>query len=121
LADMACLMGKVTGATITGIAADVHRYRATPPTIANTDGDPMCLITAAIAVAEGTIGKLVACPDFDLDIDEPDRGTWWGVLIPDGQREARMAEAKAQLRPRATRMSKRRRSAALDARCAAGP
>ena len=25
---------------ITRIAADVHRYRAAPPTIANTDGDP---------------------------------------------------------------------------------
>jgi hypothetical protein len=95
---MACLMGKVTGAMITGIAADVHRYRAAPPTIANTDGDPICPITSTIAVAEGTIGKLAACPDFDLDTDEPDRGTWWGALIPDGQREARMAEAKAQLR-----------------------
>jgi len=31
---------KVTGAMITRIAADVHRYRAMPPTIANTDGDP---------------------------------------------------------------------------------
>ncbi len=58
---------------ITCIAADVHRYRATPPAIANTDGNPMCLITATIAVAEGTIGKLAARPDFDLDTDEPDR------------------------------------------------
>lgn len=58
----------------------------------------MCLITATIAVAEGTIGKLAARPDLDLDTDEPDRGTWWGALIPDGQREAMMAEAKAQLR-----------------------
>jgi hypothetical protein len=107
-ADMACLMGKVTGAMITGIAADVHRYRATPPTIANTDGDPMCLITATIAVAEGTIGKLAARPDLDLDTDEPDRGTWWGALIPDGQREAMMAEGQGRsCGPRATRMSKR--------------
>jgi hypothetical protein len=61
---MACLMGKVTGAMITGIAADVHRNRATPPMIANTDGDPMCLITATIAVAEGTIGKLARASRF---------------------------------------------------------
>jgi len=83
---------------ITRIAADLHRYRATPPAIANTDGDPMCLITATIAVEEGTPGKLAARPDFDRDSDKPDRVTWWGALIPDGQREAMMAEAMAQLR-----------------------
>ena len=97
-AGMAGLIGKVAGAMITRIVADVHRYRATPPAIANTDGDPMCLITATIAVQEGTAGKLAARPDFDRDSDEPDRVTWWGALIPDGQREAMMAEAMAQLR-----------------------
>jgi hypothetical protein len=39
-AEMANLIAKVAGAMITRIAADVHRYRATPPVIANTDGDP---------------------------------------------------------------------------------
>jgi len=97
-AEMASLIGKVAGAMITRIVADVHRYRATPPVIANTDGDPMCLISAIIAVEEGTAGKLAARPDFDRDSDEPDRVTWWGALIPDGQREAMMAEAMAQLR-----------------------
>ena len=42
-AEMASLIGKIAGAMITCIAADVHRHRATPPTIANTDGDPMRL------------------------------------------------------------------------------
>ena len=97
-AEMASLVGKVTGAMITRIAADVHRYRATPPALANTDGDPMCLISATIAVEEGTVGKLAARPDFDRDSDEPDRVTWWGALIPNGQRETMMAEAMAQLR-----------------------
>jgi hypothetical protein len=97
-AEMASLIGKVAGAMITRIAADVHRYRATPPAIANTDGDPMCLISATIAVEESTSGKLAARPDFDRDSDEPDRVTWWGALIPDGQRETMMAEAMAQLR-----------------------
>ena len=97
-AAAASLIGKVTGALITRIAADVHRYRATPPAIANTDGDPTCLITATIAVQEGTAAKLAERPDFDLDTDEPDSVTWWGALIPDGQREAMMAEAMPQLR-----------------------
>ena len=74
-AEMASLMGKVAGAMITSIAADVHRYRATPSAIANTDGDPMCLISATIAVEDGTVGQLVARPDFDRDSDEPDRVT----------------------------------------------
>lgn len=97
-AAVAGLIGKVTGAMITGIAADVHRYRAAPPAMANTDGDPMCLISATIAVEDGTAAKLAARPDFGLDTDEPDQLTWWGALIPDGQREAMMAEAMAQLR-----------------------
>ena len=57
-AEMTGMMGKVAGAMITGIVADVHRYRATPPVIANTDGDPMCLISATIAVEEGTAGQV---------------------------------------------------------------
>lgn len=97
-AEMASLIGKVAGAMVTRIAAGVHRYRATPPTIANTDGDPICLISAEIAVEEGTVGELAACPDFDRDSNEPDRVTWWGTLIPDGQREAMTAEAMTQLR-----------------------
>ena len=97
-AAVTSLIGKVTGALITRIAADVHRYRATPPTIANTEGDPMCLITATIAVQDGVVGKLAARRDFDLDTDEPDRLTWWGAPIPDEQRKAMMAEAIAQLR-----------------------
>jgi hypothetical protein len=97
-AEVAKLTGKVTGAVLTQIAAEVHNYRATPPTITNTDGDPMCLITATIAVSDGTADRLAARPDFDFTSDEPDRITWWGALIPDGQREAMMAEAVAQLR-----------------------
>ncbi len=95
---IAKLMGRVTGALLTRIAADVHRYRATPPTICNTDGDPMCLITVTVAVGEGAAGRLAARPDFEFDSDEPDRITWWGALIPEGRREAMMAEAVAQLR-----------------------
>jgi hypothetical protein len=97
-AGVASLTGKVTGALMTRIAADVRRYRTVPPAIANTDDDPMCLISATIAVEEGTVGKLAARPDFGRDSDDPDQLTWWGALIPDGQREAMMAEAMAQLR-----------------------
>ena len=81
-AEIASLMGKVAGAMITRIVADVHRYRATPPAIANTDGDPRCLISATIAVEDGTVGQLIARPDFDRGIDEPDRVAWCGALIP---------------------------------------
>jgi hypothetical protein len=95
---IAKLMGRVTGALLTRITADVHRYRSTPPTMLNTDGDPMCLITATIAVGGGAADWLAARPDFEPDADEPERITWWGALIPDDQRETMMAEAAAQLR-----------------------
>ena len=52
-AEMASLIGKVAGAMVTRIAADVHRYRAKPPAISNTDGYPMCLISAEIAGGGG--------------------------------------------------------------------
>jgi hypothetical protein len=81
-AATASLIGKVTGALITRIVADVHRYQARPLAVANTDGDPMCLITAMIVVHEGMAAKLAERPDFDLDTGEPDRITWWGALIP---------------------------------------
>ena len=97
-AGVAALTGKVTGAVLTQIAAEVHDRRTAPPTFRNTDGDPMCLISATIAVAEGTAARLAARPDFEVASDEPDRITWWGALIPDGQRDAMMAEATAQLR-----------------------
>jgi hypothetical protein len=96
--EAADMMGKVTGALVTSIAVGVHQNRATPPAIANTDGDPMCLITATIAVGAGAAEKLAARRDFDVDADDPSRITWWGALIPEGQREAMMAEAVAQLR-----------------------
>ncbi len=96
--QIAALMGRMTGALLTRIVADVHRYRSTPPALCNTDGDPMCLITATIAVGDGTADRLAARPDFERDDAEPDRITWWGRLIPDGQRKAMMAEAVAQLR-----------------------
>ena len=95
---IAKLMGRVTSALLTRITADVHRYRSTPPTMLNTDGDPMCLITATIAVGTGAADRLAARPDFEPDADEPERITWWGALIADGQRETMMAEAAAQLR-----------------------
>jgi hypothetical protein len=97
-ADVAALTGKVAGAVLTQIAAEVHDRRTTAPALRNTDGDPMCLISATIAVGEGTAARLAARPDFEAASDEPDRITWWGALIPDGQREAMMAEATAQLR-----------------------
>ncbi len=97
-ADVAALTGKVTGAVLTQIAAEVHERRTTPPAIRNTDGDPMCLISATIAVGEGTAARLAARHDFEVSSDEPDRITWWGALIPDDQRDAMMAEAAAQLR-----------------------
>lgn len=97
-AEAANLMGKVTGALVTSIAVGAHQYRATPPTIANTDGDPMCLITATIAADAGVAEKLAARRDFEADAEDPSQITWWGALIPEGQRKAMMAEAVARLR-----------------------
>ena len=97
-AEMASLVGKVAGAMITRIAADVHRYRADAAGDRQHRRRPHVL-DQRDDCRGGRHGRQVAArPDFDRDSDEPDRVTWWGALIPDGQREAMMAEAMAQLR-----------------------
>ena len=120
-AEMVSLMGKVAGAMITGIAADVHRYRATPPAIANTDGDPMCLISATIAVEEGTSGKLAA-PRFRSRQRRAGPGHLVGRADPrwpaqgdDGRRHGAVA------RPGAPGCRGARRPSALGTGCAADP
>ncbi len=40
----------------------------------------------------------MARPDFERDADDQTRVTWYGLRIPDAQRAAMLAEARAQLR-----------------------
>lgn len=107
--DVTRFIGMVTAAVLARFAIEVHDHRVAPPALRNTDGDPMCLITARIAVRDAGAGngeagggeaiarRLADHPDFDRDPGEPARLSWLGLEIPESQRAAMLAEARAQL------------------------
>jgi hypothetical protein len=102
-------IGMITAAVLARIAVEVHDHRVAPPALSNTDGDPMCLITARITVRDAGNGggaagggeaiarRLAGHPDFDRDPGEPARLSWLGLEMPEGQRAAMLAEVRAQL------------------------
>jgi hypothetical protein len=94
------LISRVIGSLVPRLAAELQIARATPPTLRNTDGDPMDLIKAEVAVRDASrvVEQLTAHADFDADPEEPGKLTWLGREIPVAQRKAMLAEARAQLR-----------------------
>lgn len=94
------LIGQVTMTLMPRIAVEVHQHRSVPPTLTNTDGDPMCLIKAQIKVRDTAqaVTRLTARTDFEPDDNDPARVTWYGREIPESQRAAMLAEAMSQLR-----------------------
>jgi len=97
---MARLTSMVTASLLPRIAAELHENRTTSPAMTNTDGDPMCLIKARIAVRDGEVlaERLAGHRDFSADEDDPAALVWYGREVPVGQRDALLAEAVAQLR-----------------------
>jgi hypothetical protein len=98
--NVAQLISRVIGSLVPRLAAELQIARATPPTLTNTDGDPMDLIKAEVAVRDASrvVEQLTAHADFDADPEEPGKLTWLGHEIPVAQRKAMLAEARAQLR-----------------------
>jgi hypothetical protein len=95
----AALISTVTGALLPRLVAEVHASRATPPSLTNTDGDPLCMISARLAVrdAASVMARLAAHPDFEAQAEDASRLTWLGDEVPAAQRKAMLAEAVAQL------------------------
>ncbi len=95
---VASLLSTITWVLLPRILAELRDYRAAPPRLQNTDGEPMCLITARVRVTDpdALIEVLSSHPDFRSD-GERDELTWLGAPIPAGQREAMLAELRAQL------------------------
>ena len=95
----AALIGTVTGALLPRLVAEVHASRAAPPSLTNTDGDPLCMISARVAVrdAANVMARLAAHPDFEAHAEGAGRLTWLGHEVPAAQRKAMLAEAVAQL------------------------
>lgn len=121
--DATRFIGMMTGALLARFAIEVHHHRMAAPALHNTDGDPMCLITARIelggqesdgaeaagsklpgdrtggggAGGEAIASRLADHPDFDRDPDDPAQLSWLGLEMPESQRATMLAEVKAQL------------------------
>ena len=80
---VASLLSTITWVLLPRILAELRDYRAAPPRLQNTDGEPMCLITARVRVADpdALIEVLSSHPDFRSD-GERDELTWLGEPIP---------------------------------------
>lgn len=95
---VASLLSTITGVLLPRILAELRGYRAAAPRLRNTDGEPMCLITAQVRVADpdSLVGHLAHHPDFRTD-DEHQQMSWLGKPVPPAQRESMLAELRAQL------------------------
>jgi hypothetical protein len=96
---VAALISTVTGVMLSRLVGEVHASRARPPSLQNTDGDPLCMIKARVAVrdAADVMARLAAHPDFDAQPEDASQLTWLGHEVPAAQRKAMLAEAVAQL------------------------
>lgn len=87
------LMNYVACSLLPRLTADLHDYRTTPPAMLNSDGDPMKVINARIAVRDAATlaGRLADHADFRRDEDDPAKLVWLGKLIPEDQRAVMLA------------------------------
>lgn len=99
--EVARLYSLTVAALLPRVAVEVHDRRGAPPELHNTDDDPMCLVTAHIAVDDDATmltDRLAAHPDFDRDPSDPASFTWLGAEIPADQAAGMLAELRQQLR-----------------------
>ena len=104
---------------VTRLASRVWWKRAVPLRLTNTDGDPMLLIDATIAVGGDLTGRLLSRPDFAKEEDGEDgQIVWWGervdLLASDDEAErwvlGRVTPGEGQIR---VRVNSQRRLARL--------
>lgn len=80
--EFAEFASEIIAGQIAWLASQVWRKRATPLRLENTDGDPMLLIDATIAVVGDVTRLLLARPDF-VEEEDGDEGeiVWWGERV----------------------------------------
>jgi hypothetical protein len=82
VAELADFASMVTATLITTLVSQVWRKRAKPIALTNTDGDPMLIIDATIAVSGDVTRLLLRHSDFVADDDGEDgQFVWWGDRV----------------------------------------
>ncbi len=95
--EIALLMSQVIGNLIPTIAGEVWRRRAAGPTLNNTEGHRLRIITALLNVKDGTAAaeRLTAHPDFETE--EGGKLSWWGRELTEMERQSALAHLRSQL------------------------
>lgn len=92
------LVSKITANLLPAIAGGIRQQRAAAPRLTNTDGHPLKMITALVAIEEeastGAARRLAAHPDFTCDEDGIG---WWGRELTAAEREQTLHSVRAQL------------------------
>lgn len=97
--SLARVINRVVGSLLPRLLGDVHHWRSTPPAMTNTDGEPMQMISARIAVTDMAvlIERLSSHPDFNVLDDS--RVTWLGREVPAARLESMLADLEAEHGP----------------------
>jgi hypothetical protein len=97
--DVARVLSMIVGSGLARLIAEVAAYRLSGPRLLNTDGDPMVLVKATLAVddLDAVTGRLSGHPDIVPDEETPGGFTWWGRALTEAEREPLLAQAAAQL------------------------
>lgn len=97
--DVARVLSMIVGSGLARLIADVAAHRLSGPRMQNTDGDPMILVKATLAVDDLDVvtGRLSGHPDILPDEETSGGFTWWGRELTEAEREPMLAQAAAQL------------------------
>ena len=96
---VARVLSMIVGSGLARLIAEVAAYRLSSPRLQNTDGDPMVLVKATLAVndLDAVTGRLSEHPDIRPDEEIPGGFTWWGRELTEAERKPLLAQAAAQL------------------------
>lgn len=97
--DAARVLSMIVGAGLARLTAEVAAHRLSGPRLQNTDGDPMVLVKATLAVddLDAVTDRLSGHPDILPDEETPGGFTWWGRELTEDEREPMLAQAAAQV------------------------
>jgi hypothetical protein len=97
--DVARVLSMIVGSGLARLIAEVADHRLSGPRLQNTDGDPMVLVKATLAVddLDAVTGRLAGHSDIGPDEETPGGFTWWGRELTEAEREPTLAQAAAQL------------------------
>jgi len=81
---VARVLSVIAGSGMARLIAETAAYRLSGPRLLNTDGDPMVLVKATLAIddLDAVTGRLASHPDIVPDEETPGGFTWWGPHSP---------------------------------------